>query len=219
MLKSAVTVLVAGLRKGPFAIKGKQNEGKILKLRNFLLLEGKLLHALLQKSRGKQYNMLRIADACAVMPWIHYLPVLSRQVTAADWNPGRSYCQRSARPGKVTSLLITQSIPFTSDTVIERLSFGEFHLFWPREVHRAARSGSSLLPRQSDKSIHTVPSVGLHFLHLSSLPVTFSPPAGLYRRKDIKKSMAVVRKPHSVGAVPWTVKRGFFRESQGLMEV
>lgn len=68
MLQSAVAVLAAGLRKGSSSIKGEQNEGKILKLRNFLLLEGKLLHALLQKSRGKQYNMLRIADACAVMP-------------------------------------------------------------------------------------------------------------------------------------------------------
>lgn len=40
--------------------------------------------------------------------------------------------------------------------VIERLSFGEFYLFWPREVHRAAQSGSSLLPQQLDKLVHTV---------------------------------------------------------------
>lgn len=52
------------------------------KLRNFVVLGGKLLQALVQKSRGKQHSELGVAAACAAVPCIHYVSALSGRVTA-----------------------------------------------------------------------------------------------------------------------------------------
>lgn len=72
MLQSAVVVLVAGLQKGCFSIRGKQNKGRFFfKLRNSVVPGGKLLHALVQRSRSKQHNVLGVAAACAAGPCIH----------------------------------------------------------------------------------------------------------------------------------------------------
>lgn len=44
---------------------------KFFKLRNFVVLGGKLLHTLVQKSRGKEHSVLGVASVCATVPCIH----------------------------------------------------------------------------------------------------------------------------------------------------
>lgn len=113
-------------------------------------------------------------------------------------------------PGRVTALLITKSILLTSDMGIQNL-FGKFYLFWPREGRWAAPLGASLLLWQLDKLIQAGSSGGWNFLHpLSFLYLFFPPPAGLYCRKDKKKSVGIVEKSSS-GAVPdhlWSYSMG-----------
>lgn len=97
-------------------------------------------------------------------------------------------------PGRVTALLITKSILLTSDMGIQSLCFGEFYLFWPREGRWAAPLGASLLLWELDKLIQAGSSGGWNFLHPLSFLCLFFPPAGLYCRKDKKKSIGIAKK-------------------------
>lgn len=123
-------------------------------------------------------------------------------------------------PGRVTALLITESILVTSDMGIQSFCFGEFYLFRPREDRWAASWGSSLLLWQLDKLIHAGSSGGWNFLHSLSFLYLFFSPAGLYCRKDKKKSIGIAKESSS-GAVPWMLQPfvKLFHEGQWVMEV
>lgn len=163
-----------GCRRVAFLLRANKTRAKFFKLRNFVVLGGKLLQALVQKSRGKQHNVLGVQ--LRVQQRRAYIKCPRCQGEWQRWLKARQ--ELLSALGRVTALLITKSILVTSDMGIQSLCFGGFYLFWPREGCWAAPLGASLLPLQLDKPIHAGSSGGWNLLHPLSFLHLFFPSCG-----------------------------------------